>query len=148
MNTEEFLNAEDAKDSQSTQKDSQLFENDFSHAIIGSAVEIQRVLGIGLLESAYAAALAVEFLQRGLAFEREVPINAVYKGQSLGLAYRADFVVEGKVILEIKAIETVTPVHRAQLLSYLRVSGIKLGLLINFHAFPIVKGIHRMVNKL
>ena len=161
MNTvKPTLNAEDAKVSQRTQKEYQMeyqngyvdlqssFENDYSHEIIGAAVEIQRVLGVGLLESAYAAALAVELGERRLAFEREVPVEAWYKDQPLGLAYRADFIVEGRVIVELKAIEQITELHRAQLLSYLRVSGLKLGLIINFHTFPIVKGIHRLVNKL
>ena len=141
-------NAEAAKDSQRAQKDYQVFENDFSRAIIGAAVEVQRVLGPGLLESAYAAALAVEFGERELAFVREAPIEASYKGRLLGVAYRADFIVEGSVIVELKAMDAVSDLHRAQLLSYLRVSGLKLGLLINFHSFPVVKGIHRVVNKL
>ena len=122
LNTEQ-PNAEGAKDSQRTQKDCQIFENDFSREIIGAAVEVQRVLGPGLLESAY-------------------------KGRALGVAYRADFIVEGSVIVELKAMDAVSELHRAQLLSYLRVSGLKLGLLINFHSFPVVKGIHRVVNKL
>jgi GxxExxY protein len=151
-----FLNAEDAKDSQRTQKriqkedqeDASPFENDFSHEIIGAAVEIQRVLGVGLLESAYSSALAYELKERGLAFEQEVPVEAWYKDRPLGLAYRADFIVENSVIVELKALDTVTELHRAQLLSYLRVSGLRLGLLINFHAFPVVKGVHRLVNKL
>jgi GxxExxY protein len=140
--------AKDAKDSRRTQKDIQDFDDDFSHAIIGAAVEVQRVLGVGLLESAYAGALAIEFADRKLRFEREVPVAAAYKGESIGLGFRADFIVEGSVILELKAIEVVADVHRAQLLSYLRLSGLKLGLLINFNAFPVVKGIHRLVNKL
>ena len=150
------LNAKGAKDSPRTQKEYQMeyqkdderIENDFSHDIIGAAVEIQRVLGSGLLQSAYAAAFAVELDERELVFEREVPVEAWYKDKPLGVAYRADFIVEGKVIVELKALETVTELHRAQLLSYLRVSGLKLGLLINFHTFPVVKGIHRLVNKL
>jgi GxxExxY protein len=147
MNTERgHPYAEDAKDSQRTQKEQP--ENDCSHAIIGAVVEVQRVLGVGLLESAYAAALARELTERGLAFEREVPIEASYKGHSVGLGFRADFIVEGAVILELKAIDALTEVHRAQLLSYLRLSRLKLGLLINFNAFPVVKGIHRLVNKL
>jgi len=140
--------AEDAKDSRRTQKEDKNFVDDFSHDIIGAAVEVQRVLGVGLLESAYATALAIELNERELRFEREVPILAQYKGRSVGVAYRADFVVEGSVIVELKAVDAVADLHRAQLLSYLRLSGLKLGLLINFHAFPVVKGIQRMVNKL
>ena len=139
--------AEDAKVSQRTQKE-QPIENDCSHAIIGAAVEVQRLLGVGLLESAYSAALAIELAERELAFQREVPMTGKYKGRDVGLAYRADFIVEGSVILEVKAVDALTELHRAQLLSYLRLSGLKLGLLINFHAFPVVKGIHRVVNKL
>ncbi|MBN8749969.1 PD-(D/E)XK nuclease superfamily protein [Xylophilus ampelinus] len=141
-------NAEGAEVPQRAQKENQIVENDWSHEIIGAAVEVQRVLGTGLLESAYAAALAIELNERELAFKREVPIEAVFKGRSLGVAYRADFIVEGSVLLELKAMEATNELHRAQLLSYLRVSGLKLGLLINFHAFPVVKGIHRVVNKL
>jgi GxxExxY protein len=148
MNAGNILNAEDAKVSQSAQKEHQNFENDFSHEIIGAAVEIQRVLGVGPLESAYASAMALELTERGLSFEQEVPVEAWYKNQPLGLAYRADFIVEGKVIVELKAVEAVTDLHRAQLLSYLRVADLKLGLLINLHTFPVVKGVHRVVNKL
>jgi GxxExxY protein len=140
--------AEDAKVSQRTQKEQPKVENDFSHEIIGAAVEVQRVLGVGLLESAYAGALALELAQRGLRFRREVPVDAIYKGQNVGLGYRADFIVEESVIIELKAMDAVADVHRAQLLSYLRLSGLRLGLLINFHAFPVVKGIQRLVNKL
>jgi GxxExxY protein len=140
--------AEDAKDSQRTQKEQPKIENDCSHAIIGAAVEVQRVLGVGLLESAYVGALGIELAQRSLRFEREVPITGRYKGADVGILYRADFIVEDSVVVEVKAIEGVADAHRAQLLSYLRLSGHKIGLLINFHAFPVVKGIHRLVNKL
>ena len=125
-----------------------MIENDFSHEVIGAAVEVQRVLGVGLLESAYAAALAFELGERGLRFEREVPVLARYKGQDVGVGFRADFIVEGAVMIELKAMDGLMDAHRAQLLTYLRLSGLKLGLLINFHAFPVVKGIQRLVNKL
>ena len=147
MNTDEFLNAEGAEGSQRSQKDSRE-ENDFSREIIGAAVEVQRVLGTGLLESAYSAALAIELAERELGFAQEVAIPGSYKGRPLGAAFRADFVIEQSVIVEVKAIESTTELHRAQLLSYLRLSGLKLGLLINFHVFPVVKGVHRIVNKL
>lgn len=136
-----------AKDAQRTPKEHPL-ENDCSHAIIGAAVEVQRVLGVGLLESAYAAALAIEFGERGLRFEREVPIGGRYKGRDVGVAYRADFIVERSVIVELKAMDGVGEIHRAQLISCLRLANLGLGLLINFHAFPVVKGIQRVVNKL
>jgi len=124
-------------------------EQDFSREIIGAAVEVQRVLGSGLLESAYCAALAIEFSDRGLHFEQEVPVAGQYKGRTVGVAYRADFVVQNSVILEVKALSVVTEIHRAQLLSYLRLAKLPLGLLINFHAFPVAsKGVHRVVNRL
>ena len=94
-------------------------------------------LGVGLLESAYAAALGIELGERELALQREVPIAGQYKGTTSGVGYRADFIVEQSVIVEVKAIDAIADVHRAQLLSYLRLSGLKLGLLINFHAFPV-----------
>ena len=148
MNSEnQQPDAEDAKGTQRTQKE-QPIENDCSHAIIGAAVEVQRILGLGLLESAYAGALAVELSQRGLRFQREVPVMGRYKGVDVGVVYRADFVVEDSVIIELKATDAIPEVHRAQLVSYLRLSGLRLGLLINFHAFPVVKGIQRVVNKL
>jgi GxxExxY protein len=149
MNTNtEQPDAEDAKLTQMTQKEYQKVENDFSHDIIGAAVEVQRVLGVGLLESAYVAAFAIELKERELFFEREVSIAASYKGYSLGQVYRADFIVEGSVIVELKATDALTELHRAQLLSYLRLSDLKLGLLIDFNAFPVAKNIHRLVNKL
>ena len=141
-------NAEGAEDAQRTQKEQPRIENDCSHAIIGAAVEVQRLLGVGLLESAYSAAFGIELAERGLQFDREVPIAGQYKGRDLGILYRADYVVENTVLVELKAIDATTDIHRAQLLSYLRMSGHKLGLLINFHSSPVVKGIHRVVNKL
>jgi GxxExxY protein len=139
--------AEGAEVSQRSQKEPPL-ENDFSHAIIGAAVEVQRVLGVGLLESAYAAAMAIELRDRGLQFQREVPVSGKYKGNDIGLAYRTDFIVERAVIVEVKAVDALAEIHRSHLLSYLRLSGMKLGLLINFHVFPVVKGTQRVVNKL
>ena len=140
--------AEGAEATQNSQKDSLKFENDLSHAVIGAAVEVQRVLGTGLLESAYAAALAIELGEREIGFEREVAVPAMYRGRPLGVAYRADFIVERALIVEIKAIDSIGEIHRSQLLSYLRLANLKLGLLINFYAFPVVKNIHRVVNKL
>ena len=139
--------AEGAEVTQKSQKE-QPIENDCSHAIIGAAVEVQRVLGVGLLESAYSAALAIELGEREIGFQREVPISGRYKGRDVGLTYRADFIVEQSVIVEIKAVDALAEIHRAQLLSYLRLSGLKLGLLLNFNVFPVVKAVHRVVNKL
>ena len=139
--------AEGADATQNSPKDYLKFENDLSHAVIGAAVEVQRVLGTGLLESAYAAALAIELGEREIGFEREVAVPAMYRGRSLGVAYRADFIVERSLIVEVKAIDSIVEMHRSQLLSYLRLADLRLGLLINFYAFPVVKSIHRVVNK-
>ena len=144
----EFPDTKDAKVTRKTQNGNQHFDEDFSHEIIGAAVEVQRVLGVGLLESAYASAMAIELKERELFVEREVPIAASYKGYALGPVYRADLIVEESVIVELKAVDLLTDLHRAQLLSYLRLSGLKLGLLINFNSFPVVKSIQRLVNKL
>jgi GxxExxY protein len=147
MNSEhEQPNAKDAKDTQKAQNE--ILDLDCTREIIGAAVEVQRVLGVGLLESAYAAALEIELGHAGLSYRREVPIYGRYKSQDIGVLYRADFIVESSVILEVKALESTSEAHRAQLLSYLKVSGHKVGLLVNFHSFPVTKGIHRLVNKL
>lgn len=121
--------------------------NDFSHEIIGAAVEVQRVLGTGLLESAYLAALEVEFAEREIGFQRDVPLSAHYKQRDLGVVHRAGFVVEQSVIVELRAVDVLTDLHRAQVMAALRLSGLKLALLINFNVFPVVKGVHRIVSK-
>jgi GxxExxY protein len=147
MNPIQQPDAKVAKDPQRSQKELPEEQGDCSHEVIGAAVEVQRVLGTGLLESAYTAALAIEMGQRGLRFAREVPVSAKYKGIDIGVAYRADFLVEDTLILEVKAVDAPAEGHRAQLLSCLRLSGQRIGLLINFHTFPVTKGIHRLVNK-
>lgn len=141
------FNAEGAEEIPNTQKMAPL-ENDFTSQIIGAAVEVQRVLGVGLLESAYVAALCVELRERGVPFACEVPITGHYKGKPLGVAYRADLIVADSVIVEVKAVDTDLAVYKAQLLSYLKLAGLKVGLLMNFHTFPVVKSVYRVVNKL
>src|SRR5207253_10735667 len=121
MSKFEIPNAKDAKVTQSAQSE-EILQLDCTREIIGAVVEVQRVLGVGLLESAYAAALEIEFAHAGLNFRREVPIYGRYKSQDIGLLYRADFIVESSVVLELKALEATSEAHRAQLLSYLRVS--------------------------
>ncbi|TFY97608.1 GxxExxY protein [Ramlibacter humi] len=122
--------------------------DEITREVIGAAMDVHRAFGVGLLESAYAAALAHELELRGLRFAREVPIAATYKGISVGVGYRADFIVEDSIVLELKAVEVLLPTHRAQLLSYLRLADFKLGLLINFHDAPLTRGIRRVVNNL
>lgn len=114
--------------------------NGISRAVIGAAIEVHRVLGPGLFETVYQEALADELRQRGLKFEREVPLVVRYKGRPLGIGFRADFVVERTVVIELKAVEAIHRMHEAQLLTYLNGSGFVLGLLFNFHAPRLMPG--------
>jgi GxxExxY protein len=118
-------------------------DNDLTHSIIGAAIEVHRLLGPGLLESAYEECLAREFVLRQIPFERQKPAPVVYKDVKLECGYRLDFLVDGKVVVELKAVECFAPVHEAIVLTYSRLSGCRLGLLINFNV-PILKdGIRR-----
>ena len=107
---------------------------------------MHRALGPGLLESAYEACLVYELRQRGLQVEQQKPLPIVYKNISLDCAYRLDLVVEGAVIIELKAVDVLLPIHQAQLLSYLKLSGCKVGLLINFNVRALKEGIRRVIN--
>ena len=113
--------------------------------VIGAAIEVHRHLGPGLLESAYATCLAHELSKRGLCFEQEKPLPIVYKDVKLDAGYRLDLLVEGQVVVEVKAVDELGPIHEAQLLSYLRLGGFRRGRLINFHAKVLKDGIRRMV---
>jgi len=115
--------------------------------IIGAAIEVHRHLGPGLLESAYETCLAFELRERGLTVEQQKPLPVVYKGVKLECGYRLDLLVEDAVVIEIKAIEQLAPIHDAQLLSYLRISGKSVGLLLNFHARVLKDGLKRIVNE-
>src|SRR5688500_13513969 len=116
-----------------------------THTIIGAAIEVHRHLGPGLLESAYEECLTYELALRNLAVRRQVALPISYKGQTLDVGYRPDFVIEGKVVVELKCVEKLIPVHDAQLLTYLRLSRIERGLLINFLSSPLINGIRRLV---
>jgi GxxExxY protein len=109
-------------------------------------MKIHSLLGPGLLESAYQACLAHELRSRGFEVATEVPLPVVYEGQKLEVGYRVDIVVEGKVVVEVKSVEAMHPIHQAQLLSYMRLSGINVGLLINFNVLHLRDGIKRMVD--
>jgi GxxExxY protein len=115
-------------------------------AIIGSAIQVHRALGPGLLESAYEACLAFELIERGLKVEQQKPLPLIYRQVKLDCGYRLDLLIENRVIVEIKSIEQLAPIHQAQLLSYLKISGYKVGLLINFNVRVLKSGIVRMVN--
>jgi GxxExxY protein len=122
--------------------------NKVTESIIGSAIEVHRHLGPGLLESAYETCLCRELDDRGLQNVRQVPLPVEYKGMKIDCGYRLDIVVEQLVIIELKAVLDWHPVFEAQLLTYLKISGFKAGLAINFNVPLLKDGIHRMVNKL
>ena len=120
--------------------------NQLTEQIIGAAIEVHREKGPGLLESAYESCLARELSLRGIQFVRQVPVPLTYKGVVIEIAFRADMVVQNSVLIELKAVETVLPVHKAQVLSYVRETGHHVGLLINFHVVKLVDGVTRLVN--
>jgi GxxExxY protein len=120
-------------------------DNSLTSLIIGAAIEVHKTLGPGLLESAYEECLAREFVLRTIAFERQKPLPVVYKDVRLECGYRLDFLVGDRVIVELKAIESIAPVHEAVVLTYLRLSGCRLGLLINFNVAILKDGIRRYV---
>ncbi len=123
-------------------------ENELSFKIIGVVIELHKQIGPGLLESAYENALAYELRSLGLEVSQQVPMPFVYKDIQLEIGYRIDIIVENKVILEIKSVENLAPVHYSQLLTYLKLSDKRLGLLINFNSKLIKDSIHRIVNNL
>ena len=125
-----------------------MHENEISEIIIGKAIEVHRHLGPGLLESTYLTCLTYELRQSNLRVETEKPLPVVYKDIQLDCGYRLDMLVNDKVILEIKAVESLQPIHEAQLLTYLKLTGLKLGLLVNFNVPLLKHGIKRLVNKL
>src|SRR5579883_1079273 len=114
--------------------------NELSRIIIGAAIEVHRELGPGLLESAYEACLCRELALRGLAFDRQLLLPVVYKGMEIDAAYRIDIKVGGLVVVELKAVDQIGPIHEAQLLTYLRLSNLWLGLLINFNVIMLKDG--------
>ena len=122
-----------------------LLEKESTEKIIGAAIEVHRVLGPGLLESVYQPCMAHEFSLRNMLYGQQIPLAVEYKGVRLDCGYRIDFVVENKVILELKAVEMILPVHEAQLLTYLKLTGCRVGLLINFNVPVLRQGIVRRV---
>ncbi len=117
----------------------------FTDRVIGLAIDVHRVLGPGLLESAYEACLCRELELAGIHFKRQVPLPIGYKGIRVEEAYRLDIVVDARLILEVKAVEKLAPIHEAQLLTYLKLSGLKIGLLLNFNAPMLKEGIRRLI---
>ncbi|UCH64818.1 MAG: GxxExxY protein [Ignavibacterium sp.] len=122
-------------------------ENELSNKIIGAAIELHKLLGPGLLESAYENALAYDLKEIGFKVNQQVPMPFVYKEIKLDVGYRLDLLIEEIVIVEVKSVDMLAPVHYSQLLTYLKLSKLKLGLLINFNTKLLNDGIHRVVNK-
>lgn len=124
-----------------------MHENELTSLIIGSAIEVHKNLGPGLLESVYETCLAKELKLQGVPFQQQVGLPVEYKGEKCEVGYRIDILVDKKVIVEIKSVEAIHPVYEAQLLTYLRLSECKVGLLINFNVPVLKDGIKRMVYK-
>src|SRR5262249_49427784 len=122
-------------------------ENEITERIIGAAIEVHRHLGPGLLESAYETCLAYELRQIGLRVEQQKTLPITYKEVKLDCGYRMDLIVEDSIVVEIKAIERLAPIHDAQLLSYLRIADKRVGLIINFHVRVLKNGLKRIVNE-
>jgi len=122
--------------------------NQITGTIIGAAMAVHRELGPGLLESAYEACLAFELSDRGLCVEQQKPLPLCYRGLTLDCGYRLDLLIEGTVIVEVKSVDSLAPIHKAQLLSYLRLLDLRVGLLINFNVVMLKSGIQRVVNNL
>ncbi len=123
-------------------------ENEISEKIIGCAIQVHRELGPGLLESSYQECLYFELIQSGLLVEKQKPLPLVYKDVKLECGYRLDLMVENKVVIEVKAVEALNDVHMAQILTYLKLSKCRLGLLMNFNVALMKDGIRRVANKL
>jgi GxxExxY protein len=121
--------------------------NEITEKIIGACIEIHRMLGPGLLESAYEECLCYELSLAGLRFDRQRLLPVVYKEVKLDCGYRLDIVVENQIILELKTVESLHPIHEAQLLTYLKLTGLTLGLLINFNVPVLTQGLRRIVNR-
>ena len=125
-----------------------MIENEISEKIIGCAIQVHRELGPGLLESSYEECLYYELFKSGLYVEKQKPLPLIYKEVKLDCGYRIDLIVENKVIIEVKSVEALNDIHLAQVLTYLKLSKCKLGLLMNFNVLLLKNGIKRIVNKL
>jgi GxxExxY protein len=122
-----------------------LTDNELTHGIIGAAIEVHKLLGPGLLESTYEECLCHELAQRGLPFERQKPVPVVYKGVKMDCGYRLDLLVADKVVVELKCVDAFAPIHDSIILTYMKLSGHRIGLLINFNVLVLKDGIKRLV---
>lgn len=123
-----------------------LYLEDLTEKIIGAAIEVHRILGPGLLESAYQECLARELTLREIPFAKEKILPVTYKGVQVDCGYRMDFLIDSQVVIELKAVEVVHPIHKAQLINYLKLTGCKVGLIINFNVEQLTKGVIRLAN--
>lgn len=121
-------------------------ENELSSKIIGASIEVHKQLGPGLLESTYEVCLGHELKLMGLEVKQQIPLPVIYKDIKLNAGYRIDMIVENKIIVEIKSVDALAPIHTAQILTYLKLKDLKLGLLINFNEIKVVDGIKRIIN--
>tara|TARA_R110002020_G_scaffold258307_1_gene472017 strand:- start:35 stop:415 length:381 start_codon:yes stop_codon:yes gene_type:complete len=121
-------------------------ENEISSKIIGASIEVHKQLGPGLLESTYEICLAHELKLMGLEVKQQIPLPVIYKDVKLNAGYRIDMIVENKVIIEIKSVDALAPIHTAQILTYLKLKDLKLGLLINFNEIKVIDGLKRIIN--
>jgi len=119
--------------------------NQLTESIIGAAIEVHKHLGPGLLESAYEECLCHELNLRKIPFQRQAPLPVVYKGVKLDCSYRIDLLVKNEIVVELKAVESIAPIHEAQVLTYMRLGGWRVGLIINFNVPIVIKGIKRLV---
>ena len=119
---------------------------DISNKVIGAAMEVHSALGPGLLESAYEGSFCAELTEMNISFDRQKVLPVIYKEKEIDCGYRIDLLVENELIVELKSCETLLPIHEAQLLTYLKLSGVKVGLLINFNVLRLKNGIKRMVH--
>lgn len=118
--------------------------DELAHAVIGAAIAVHRHLGPGYLEKLYEQGLAIEFRLRGIAFERQKPVAVSYKGEKIGEG-QLDFLVGGQLLVELKAVDSLAPIHKAQVVSYLKATGLRLGLLINFNVPVLKNGLQRVI---
>lgn len=121
-------------------------ENEISSRRIGASIEVHKQLGPGLLESTYEICLGHELKLMGLEVKQQVPLPVIYKDVKLNAGYRIDMIVENKVIIEIKSVDALAPIHTAQILTYLKLKDLKLGLLINFNEIKVIDGLKRIIN--
>lgn len=120
--------------------------NDLSKQLIGYCIKIHKEIGVGLFESIYEEALSYELNKNEISFQRQIEIPVIYENKQLGIGFKADFIIEEKIILELKSVEKIAPIHKKQLLTYLKITGIQLGLLINFNEILLKDGITRIKN--